>query len=75
MGPLLMSFLWVFVVWGFIQLFFKPGPVALTIYSVLGACLFSAYIVYDTYLLIDRALPLSLFTSQAPHLCVKRSAF
>ena len=55
MGPLLASCLWVFVIWGFVQLFFRPGPVGATIYAALGACLFSAYIVYDTHLILARA--------------------
>jgi FtsH-binding integral membrane protein len=54
MGPFLFSALWAMVLWGFIQLFFRPGPVGMTIYSLLGAFLFSAYIVYDVHLLIAR---------------------
>lgn len=54
MGPLLGSCLWVFVIWGFVQLFFRPGPVGATIYAALGACLFSAYIVYDMHLILAR---------------------
>lgn len=33
------------IVWGFIQLFFPPGPVGSTIFALLGAFLFSAYLV------------------------------
>ncbi len=32
----------------------RPGPVGQTIYALLGAFLFSAYIVYDVHLLIAR---------------------
>lgn len=54
MGPMLFSCLWAMLIWGFIQIFFHPGPVAQTIYSLLGALLFSGYIVFDTHLLIQR---------------------
>jgi FtsH-binding integral membrane protein len=42
------------IVWSFIQLFFPPGPVGRTIFALLGAFLFSAYLVFDTQLLITR---------------------
>lgn len=54
MGPLLFAGLWAMVVWGFLQIFFQPGPIAHTIYALLGSFLFSAYIVYDIQLLIAR---------------------
>jgi FtsH-binding integral membrane protein len=54
MGPMLFSALWGMVIWGFIQVFFRPGPVGQTIYALLGSFLFSAYIVYDVHLLIAR---------------------
>jgi FtsH-binding integral membrane protein len=55
MGPILFSSLWALIIWGFIQLFFRPGPVGQMIYALLGAFIFSGYIVYDTYLLLARA--------------------
>ena len=56
MGPILFSSLWALIIWGFIQLFFHPGPIGQMIYALLGAFIFSGYIVYDTYLLLARAL-------------------
>lgn len=37
-------------------MFLPPGPIQSTIFSLLGAILFSAYIVYDTDNLIQSAL-------------------
>lgn len=54
LGPMLFSALWAMLIWGFIQIFFHPGPVSQTIYCLLGAMLFSGYIVFDTHLLIQR---------------------
>lgn len=54
MGPLLFSALWAMIIWGFLQIFFHPGPVAQTIYSLLGALLFCGYIVFDVNLLATR---------------------
>eukprot|EP00897_Mesotaenium_endlicherianum_P006195 jgi/Mesen1/5603/ME000282S04755 len=51
-GSILYSCLLVLLVWGFIQFFFPPGPLSQGIYSLLGALLFSAYIVYDTHMLM-----------------------
>ncbi len=45
------------LVWTVFQIFFPPGPVQNTIFSLLGSILFSAYIVYDTDNLIQRKLP------------------
>ena len=42
MGPMLFASLWALIIWSFIQLFFSPGPVARTIFALLGAILFSA---------------------------------
>lgn len=53
-GPLLAGLLWAMLAWGLFQIFFHPGPVARTIFSLLGALLFSAYLVFDTQLLIQR---------------------
>ena len=54
LGPALFSGLWVLLVWGFIQAFFPLGPVGQTVYALLGAGVFSAYIVYDVHLLATR---------------------
>jgi protein lifeguard len=54
MAPILFSSLWALIAWSFIQLWFPPGPVGSTIFSLLGAMIFSAYIVFDTHLLIQR---------------------
>jgi FtsH-binding integral membrane protein len=51
MQPLLISSLWALIVWSLIQVFWSPGPVASTIYSLIGSLIFSAYIVYDVHLL------------------------
>lgn len=42
------------VIWGFFQMFFPVGPVGRTIYALIGAVVFSGYIVFDTHLLIAR---------------------
>ncbi|EFN57628.1 hypothetical protein CHLNCDRAFT_59619 [Chlorella variabilis] len=54
MGPALYGCLLAMVVWSFIQLIFPPGPVGRTIFALLGAILFSFYLVFDTQLLISR---------------------
>ena len=54
MAPMLFSALWAMVIWGFLQIFFHPGPVAQTVYSLLGALLFCGYIVFDVHLLATR---------------------
>eukprot|EP00898_Chlorokybus_atmophyticus_P002504 jgi/Chlat1/3254/Chrsp22S03432 len=54
LGPMLFASLWVLIAWGFIQFFFAPGPIGRMIYSLIGAIIFSAYIVYDTDNLIKR---------------------
>jgi len=46
--------LWAMLIWGFLQIVFRPGPLAQTIYSLLGALLFSGYIVLDVHLLATR---------------------
>ena len=51
---MLFSSLCALVIWGFIQMFFRPGPIGQMIYALLGALIFSGYIVYDTYLLLAR---------------------
>lgn len=54
MGPFLFSSLLALVVWGFFALLFPMGDTARQIYALLGAVLFSGYIVFDTFLLIKR---------------------
>lgn len=54
LGPMLFSALMVLIMWGFIQLFFNPGPVAHFVFALIGALIFSMYIVYDTDNLIKR---------------------
>lgn len=54
MGPMLFASLWALIIWSFVQIFFHPGPVARTVFSLLGALLFSAYVVFDTWLVIAR---------------------
>lgn len=44
LGPLLGAMLWGLIIWGFVQMFFRPGPVGSTIYSLLGALVFSGYV-------------------------------
>lgn len=52
MGPMLFGCLWALIIWSFVQIFLKPGPIGRTIFSLLGALLFSAYLVFDTWLTI-----------------------
>lgn len=54
LGPALFASLWVLVLWGFLQLFFRPGPVGQTVYALVGALLFCGYIVFDVHLLATR---------------------
>ena len=54
LGPMLFGCLMALLVWSLFQIFFPPGPVQNTIFSLLGSILFSAYIVYDTDNLIQR---------------------
>jgi len=54
LGPLLFASLLVLIVWGFIQIFFKPGPFGQFIFALIGALIFSAYIIYDTDNIIKR---------------------
>jgi len=54
LGPLLFSALWALVIWGFIQVFFHPGPVSQMIYSLLGALVFCGYIIFDVHMLATK---------------------
>jgi FtsH-binding integral membrane protein len=54
LAPLLFSGLWALIIWGFIQIFFHPGPISQMIYSLLGALIFCGYIVFDVHLLATR---------------------
>jgi FtsH-binding integral membrane protein len=52
LGGILFASTWVLIIWGLIGAIFgfRPG----FIYSLIGAVLFSMYIVFDTYLLMDK---------------------
>lgn len=52
--PILGASLWVLIIWGLIQMFWQPGPVGSTIFALLGALVFAAYLVLDTQLLVTR---------------------
>lgn len=54
MGPALFAGLTGLVLWGFFALFFPVGPFGRQLYALIGAGLFSAYIVFDTFLIIKR---------------------
>ncbi|KAK9813671.1 hypothetical protein WJX73_002355 [Symbiochloris irregularis] len=54
MGPFLFSGLIALVMWSFIQVFVPVAPIVQSVFALLGAVLFSAYIVYDTESLIKR---------------------
>ncbi|KAH7617384.1 hypothetical protein Ndes2526B_g07986 [Nannochloris sp. 'desiccata'] len=54
LGPILFSALWALIIWGLLQLVFKPGPVGETIFSLLGALVFCGYIIFDVHLLATR---------------------
>ncbi|KAK9823300.1 hypothetical protein WJX72_001740 [[Myrmecia] bisecta] len=54
MGPLLFVGLCSLVMWSFIQLLFPVGPASRTVFALLGAIIFSGYIVFDTDQLIQR---------------------
>lgn len=52
LGGILFATTWVLIIWGVIGAIFgfRPG----FIYSLIGAILFSAYIVFDTYMLMEK---------------------
>lgn len=54
MGPMLFGCLMAVLVWSVIQLFWPPGPVGSTIFSLIAALLFCGYIVFDTHMLLDK---------------------
>ncbi|XP_051127858.1 BI1-like protein [Andrographis paniculata] len=54
LGPILFTSLFVLFMAGLIQVFFPLGSTSSTIYSSIGAIIFSGYIVYDTDNLIKR---------------------
>ena len=45
--------LFALVAWSFVQIFVPVGPVGETIYALLGAVIFSGFIVFDTANLIQ----------------------
>ncbi|CAG9463385.1 unnamed protein product [Pedinophyceae sp. YPF-701] len=53
-GPALFASLWGLVLFGFIQMVFPMGPLGQTVYSLIGALVFSLYIVFDTFLIVAR---------------------
>jgi len=53
MGPMLFAGLSCLVLWGFLQMFF-PASEGTRLYALIGAAIFSMYIVYDTNELIKR---------------------
>jgi len=57
MGGFLFVVLMVFVFGGFMRLFLPSTPLLDTVWAGLGALLFSAYIVYDTFMLMNRLGP------------------
>jgi protein lifeguard len=57
MAPMLWAALWGMLLWGIIQLFFPPSHLINSVYSLMGALLFSFYIVFDTHLLIKHMPP------------------
>lgn len=54
LGPMLFAGLMALVAWGFIQFFINPGPAGHFVFALIGAMIFSMYIVYDTDNLIKR---------------------
>lgn len=54
LGPMLFASLFTLILFGFIQIFFPLGNLSQTIYGGLAAVIFSGYIVYDTFNLIER---------------------
>ncbi|CAN6439638.1 unnamed protein product [Victoria cruziana] len=54
LGPFLCCSLTALVFFGFLEIFFPFGPIASTIYGVIGTIVFSGYIIYDTDDLIKR---------------------
>ncbi|KAH9764864.1 protein lifeguard 4 [Citrus sinensis] len=54
LGPFLSASLLVLIVFGIFMFFFRVGKVAHMIYGLMGAIIFSGYIVYDTNNLIKR---------------------
>eukprot|EP00164_Ancoracysta_twista_P000636 GFYU01000845.1.p1 GENE.GFYU01000845.1~~GFYU01000845.1.p1 ORF type:complete len:291 (-),score=69.94 GFYU01000845.1:204-1076(-) len=50
-GPALYAALWCHILWGLLAIFW-PSPFGGMMYSLLGALLFSMYLVYDTYMIL-----------------------
>ena len=51
-GGLLSSFLTILIVFGLFNIIFGASQLTQTVYAAFGALLFSAYLVYDTQLLV-----------------------
>ncbi|BFZ62959.1 hypothetical protein YB2330_004071 [Saitoella coloradoensis] len=54
MGPYLFTGLWMLIISGFVGMFFPHNGVFEIVYAVVGALIFSAYIIYDTYLIMNK---------------------
>lgn len=54
LGPMLFAGLCSLIVWGFLQMFFPASEGTRFVYALIGAAIFSMYIVYDTNELIKR---------------------
>lgn len=52
MGPYLMTIMWVMMACSFVMMFFPPSRMIQVIYSGVGACLFSFYIIFDVQLIV-----------------------
>jgi FtsH-binding integral membrane protein len=52
LGAALFAALWILIIWGFINAIFGYRPSF--VYSLLGAIIFSLYIVYDTWLITNK---------------------
>eukprot|EP00850_Spirogloea_muscicola_P011704 SM000073S21480 [mRNA] locus=s73:517192:519727:+ [translate_table: standard] len=54
LGPMLFAGLMVLFAWGFLQMFIVTTPAQETVYALIGALLFSLFIIYDTGNMIKR---------------------
>jgi len=57
MGTGLYVALIVFSLFGFMRMFFPHSPVADTMYACIGALIFSLYLVFDTYMILNKLSP------------------
>lgn len=54
LGGLLFASLWTLIIWGFLQIVFRPGPVGQTIYSLLGALVFCGCVALLSHLTLHQ---------------------